>query len=103
MHLMSLSAWNYTCNPTSLVLSDDKVTVLAAMHGNPDQLLLLDDQTMEQVDRFELDGLEAVCSLCTVTFTDDATEYFAIGTAYVLPEEPEPTKVWLSALSESRV
>ena len=52
----------------------------------------MDDQTMEQVDSFRLDSLEAACSMCTVSFADDPTEYFAVGTAYVLPEEPEPTK-----------
>lgn len=61
--------------------------------GSPDQLLLMDDQTMEQVDNFQLDTQEAACSMCSVTFADDPTEYFAVGTAYVLPEEPEPTKV----------
>ena len=48
---------------------------------------------MEQVDSFQLDSQEAACSMCTVSFADDPTEYFAVGTAYVLPEEPEPTKV----------
>lgn len=75
------------------------VCLCAAMHaGTPDQLLLMDDQTMEQVDRFELDLTEAVCSMCTVTFAEDPQVYFAVGTAYVLDEEPEPSKVWLCVL-----
>lgn len=47
---------------------------------------------MEQVDRFELDPKEAACSTCTVSFADDNTVYFAVGTAFVLQDEPEPSK-----------
>ncbi len=61
--------------------------------GSPDVLHLLDDQTMEETDLFRLDPQESACSLCTVTFTDDPTPYFAVGTAYVNPEESEPSRV----------
>ena len=50
---------------------------------------------MEQVDRFSLEPQEAACSICSVRFSDDNNHYFAVGTAYVLPDEPEPTKVKL--------
>lgn len=48
---------------------------------------------MEQVDSLQLDSQEAACSICTVTFAEDPNEYFAVGTAFVLPDESEPTRV----------
>ena len=55
----------------------------------------MDDQTFETMDQFSLDPSEVGCSLCTISFADDQAEYFVVGTAYVLPEEAEPTKARL--------
>ena len=57
-----------------------------------DTVRLMDDQTFETMDAFSLDPSEVGCSVCTISFADDPAEYFAVGTAYVLPEEAEPTK-----------
>ncbi|GAB2249751.1 hypothetical protein Droror1_Dr00013110 [Drosera rotundifolia] len=35
---------------------------------------------------------ECGCSILSCSFSDDANVYYCVGTAYVLPEENEPTK-----------
>lgn len=66
--------------------------------GDNSTLHLLDEQTFEAMDRFTLDATEQGCSICTARFADDPTDYVALGTAYVLPEEPEPSKVCILLL-----
>ena len=54
---------------------------------------LLDDQTFETLDRFQLDNYEQACSLVATSFADDSTPYYVAGTAFAMPDEQEPTKV----------
>lgn len=58
-----------------------------------DALRLLDDQTFEVLDIFKLNIYEMACSTASVMLSDDGAEYFAVGTAFVPPEELEPSKV----------
>ena len=52
-------------------------------------------QTYETVDRQELDPFEQGCSLISVSFAEDPNVYYAVGSAHVVADEPEPTKVQL--------
>ena len=54
---------------------------------------LLDDQSFDLVTYYQLDAFEYACSLLSCSFSDDSNVYYCVGTAYVLPEENEPTKV----------
>lgn len=54
---------------------------------------LLDDQTFEFVSTYPLDQFECGCSILSCSFSDDTNVYYCVGTAYVMPEENEPTKV----------
>ena len=38
------------------------------------------------------DLYENACSIMTCRFADDPTEYFVVGTAYAMPDDPEPVK-----------
>ncbi|KAK3419095.1 hypothetical protein EUGRSUZ_H04822 [Eucalyptus grandis] len=53
---------------------------------------LLDDQTFEFMSTYPLDPFEHGCSILSCSFSDDSSVYYCVGTAYVLPEENEPTK-----------
>ncbi|XP_010906318.1 DNA damage-binding protein 1a [Elaeis guineensis] len=53
---------------------------------------LLDDQTFEFISTYALDTYECGCSVISCSFSDDDNVYYCVGTAYVLPEENEPTK-----------
>ncbi|XP_047333166.1 DNA damage-binding protein 1-like [Impatiens glandulifera] len=53
---------------------------------------LLDDQTYEFISTYALDQYEYGCSIISCSFSDDHNVYYCIGTAYVMPEENEPTK-----------
>lgn len=53
---------------------------------------LLDDQTFDVVSTYSLDTFEYGCSILSCSFSDDSSVYYCVGTAYVLPEESEPTK-----------
>lgn len=54
---------------------------------------LLDDQSFEFISTYQLDPFEYGCSMLSCSFSDDINVYYCVGTAYVLPEENEPTKV----------
>lgn len=54
---------------------------------------LLDDQTFEFISSYSLDQFEYGCSILSCSFTDDSNVYYCVGTAYVMPEENEPSKV----------
>lgn len=54
---------------------------------------LLDDQTFEFISTYPLDQFEYGCSILSCSFSDDSNVYYCVGTAYVMPEENEPTKV----------
>jgi DNA damage-binding protein 1 len=53
---------------------------------------LLDAQSFEFLSSYPLDAFECGCSILSCSFTDDKNVYYCVGTAYVLPEENEPTK-----------
>eukprot|EP00256_Glycine_max_P062141 XP_014631544.1 DNA damage-binding protein 1b [Glycine max] len=53
---------------------------------------LLDDQTFEFISTYSLDTYEYGCFIISCSFSDDNNVYYCVGTAYVLPEEMEPTK-----------
>ncbi|KAJ6836683.1 DNA damage-binding protein 1a [Iris pallida] len=53
---------------------------------------LLDDQTFDFLSTHQLDTYEYGCSIFSCSFADDNNVYYCVGTAYVLPEENEPTK-----------
>ncbi|KAJ3184381.1 DNA damage-binding protein 1a [Gaertneriomyces sp. JEL0708] len=53
---------------------------------------ILDDRTFEQLDEFAMGPLEHVQSIMCVTFPEDSTMYYCVGTALVLPVEEEPSK-----------
>ncbi|KAH9606926.1 hypothetical protein KSS87_009321 [Heliosperma pusillum] len=53
---------------------------------------LLDDQTFDIISTYALDTFECGCSILSCSFSDDNNLYYCVGTAYVLPEESEPTK-----------
>ena len=55
--------------------------------------IALPSQTYETVDRVELDAFEQGCSLISVSFADDPNAYYAMGSAQVIADEPEPSKV----------
>ena len=59
---------------------------------------LLDDQTFEFISTYQLDTFEYACSILSCSFSDDSNVYYCAGTAYVLPEENEPTKVIVTLL-----
>ena len=61
--------------------------------AGPDCVRLLDDQTFETLDRFGLEANEVGCAIASMSFSDDPTAYYVAGTAIVIAEEPEPTKV----------
>ena len=54
---------------------------------------LLDDQTFDFISNYPLDKFEYGCSILSCSFSDDPNVYYCVGTAYVIPEENEPTKV----------
>ena len=54
---------------------------------------LLDDQSFEFISTYPLDTYEYGCSIISCSFSDDNNVYYCVGTAYVLPEENEPSKV----------
>ncbi|CAK8578715.1 unnamed protein product [Lathyrus sativus] len=53
---------------------------------------LLDDQTFDFISVYSLDTYEYGCFIISCSFSDDNNVYYCVGTAYVLPEENEPTK-----------
>ena len=57
---------------------------------------LLDDQTFDFIATYPLDQYEYSCSILNCSFSDDCNVYYCVGTAYVMPEENEPSKVRFS-------
>ncbi|KAJ0844874.1 putative transcription factor WD40-like family [Helianthus annuus] len=53
---------------------------------------LLDDQTFDFISTYSLDQFEYGCSILSCSFSDDNNAYYCVGTAYVMPEENEPSK-----------
>lgn len=54
---------------------------------------LIDDQTFDFISTYPLDQFEHGCSILSCSFSDDSNVYYCVGTAYVVSEENEPTKV----------
>lgn len=67
--------------------------MLEAEDSNRSSVKLYDDQTFTLLSTFELEPNELGTSLASGKVGDDPTEYLAVGTAYVIPEESDPTKV----------
>lgn len=57
------------------------------------------------VHSYALQPTENGISMASLTFTDDSVSYFAVGTAYVVPTESEPTKgrVLLFSVAERKL
>jgi DNA damage-binding protein 1 len=53
---------------------------------------LLDDQTFDTLSAYSLDSNETVGSVLSASFADDDKSYYVVGTAFALPDEPEPTR-----------
>ena len=60
--------------------------------GGSSVVRLLDDQTFDTLSAYSLDAFESVCSVISASFADDETAYYVVGTAFALPDEPEPTR-----------
>lgn len=58
-----------------------------------DAVRLVDDTTFETLDRHALGPYEMACSVASMSLGDDAAAHYVVGTAYAVPEEPEPSKV----------
>ena len=54
---------------------------------------LLDDQTFEFMSTYRLDTFEQGCSILSCSFSDDGNVYYCVGTACMLLEEKDRTKV----------
>ena len=60
--------------------------------GGTSVVRLLDDQTFDTVSAYSLDTYESVCSVASVSFGDDEKPFYVVGTAFAMPDEPEPTR-----------
>lgn len=60
--------------------------------GTGDRLRLLDEQTFELMDSFKLEGIEMVCSVACIHLEDEDKEFYAVGSAFLVKEEIEPSK-----------
>ncbi|KAE9461432.1 hypothetical protein C3L33_06662, partial [Rhododendron williamsianum] len=79
--------FNSAAFPDSLKYNQSS-TEEAEMHF----IRLLDDQTFEFISTYALDQYEYACSILSCSFSDDGNVYYCVGTAYVMPEENEPSK-----------
>lgn len=87
---------------STYVVCSSKTEMTARGESIQDRVLFLDDKTFTTRSMFELDANEIAMSCLSLVFdqppsapgtdTDSSVEYVAIGTAYVLPEEQEPTR-----------
>lgn len=60
------------------------------IHSEMHFVRLLDDKRFEFMSTYPLDASEYACSIVSCS---NKNVYYCFGTAYVLPEENEPTKV----------
>ena len=58
-----------------------------------DTLRLVDDQTFEMLDRYSLEPMELGISASSMSFVDDDSTYYVVGTAFTEPDEAESKKV----------
>ena len=54
-------------------------------------LRLLDDQTFDTRSTFPLGANEDFTAVLSTLFAEDTRQYFVVGTAFILPDEPEPS------------
>lgn len=54
---------------------------------------LFDDQTFQRKSTYIFDQFEYGCSILSCSFSDDNNVYYCVGTAYVMPNQNELTKV----------
>jgi len=76
---------------TYCVLSQKSV-LNEGCHESFSRVLFLDNSSFSIFSTFELDHFEDGISLMTCTFEGIPGEFFVVGTAYVKPEEIEPSK-----------
>lgn len=71
----------------------------------PDSVRLLDEQTFETLDRFQLQRDETACSLTSASFEGDPAPYYVVGTAVQGDDEPEPSRgrILVFAVREGRL
>ncbi|KAH8972743.1 hypothetical protein BDL97_01G007000 [Sphagnum fallax] len=55
---------------------------------------LISDQTFKIMSSYELRSYEEACSIISCSFSCDVNVYYCVGTAFVLPEDSEPSKVY---------
>ena len=58
-----------------------------------DTVRLVDDQTFEMLDRHCLDPMELGSCVCSMSFAEDDSTYYVVGSAYTEPDESESKKV----------
>ena len=58
-----------------------------------DTVRLVDDQTFEMLDRYCLDPMELGSCICSMSFAEDESTYYVVGSAYTEPDESESKKV----------
>jgi DNA damage-binding protein 1 len=58
-----------------------------------DTVRLVDDQTFEMLDRYCLDPMELGACVCSMSFAEDDSTYYVVGSAYTEPDESESKKV----------
>eukprot|EP00434_Breviolum_minutum_P031478 symbB.v1.2.027839.t1/scaffold2889.1/size67885/2 len=70
----------------------DMSTLSSHPSRNRSQLQFVHAETVNLLDTITLGLDEMIASVDTVSFAGDPTLYIAVGTAVVLPSEPEPTR-----------
>jgi hypothetical protein len=58
-----------------------------------DRIRLIDDQTFETLDTFQLMSNEMACCATSILLEDEDKEFFAVGTAFSSRTEAEPSIV----------
>ncbi|PQQ07441.1 DNA damage-binding protein 1a-like [Prunus yedoensis var. nudiflora] len=76
----------------TFAISSVKYNQSSAEDSETHFIRLLDDQSFDLITYYQLDAFEYGCSILSCSFSDDSNVYYCVGTAYVLPEENEPTK-----------
>jgi len=79
-----------SCSSSSVVpappdMEMDGAISLASLH-------FVDGRTLQISQTLRMEPHEQVASMAPVIFEGSATEYLAVGTAYVFPDEPEPLR-----------
>lgn len=83
---------SYNESMSTYCVLTSKSVLTDGCYESSSRVLFLDDSTISVFGTFELDHFEDGISLTTCSFEGCMGEFFVVGTAYVKPEEPEPTK-----------